>query len=255
MRRVEPALCHPDLADHADPTGGRHAFDQDAALTPIFTTLRRGGWRRHRPQSASRPLRPAPDPAFRNRTDPVTRFRNDPLTAPLPVVPAVDHKPVDHVVPAGGYRAGRVDPYAPASFAPPAVSATEDTTWWRSPIAGPRDPDVDRFGRVPAHDPAAYEPAFPGPVSVAAPYDPAAHDAAAYAPGAYEMAAYAPAAYGVAYYEPEYDGDYDDYRDPAYDEPTPYDIPRRHHRFPDPLSYDPVTDSGRHHRRLAPAGW
>jgi hypothetical protein len=249
MRGVEPVF------DHADPTGGRHAFDQDAALTPIFTTLRRGGWRRHRlqsvspaprPQSVARPLRLVPDPACRNRTDPVTRFRNDPLTAPLPVVPAVDYEPVDHVVPADGYRAGRVDPYAPASFAPPAVSATEDTTWWRSPIAGPRDPDMDRLGRVPAHDPAAYEPAFPGPVSAAAPYDPAAHDAAAYAPAAYE----------VPYYDAEYDGDYHaDYRDPAYDEPTPYDIPRRHHRFPDPLSYDPVTDSGRHHRRLAPAGW
>lgn len=58
---------------------GRHAIDEDAALTPIFHALNRGG-RRGR-QQEPRPARPAdPRPA-----DPVDEFRRDPLTAPIPV--------------------------------------------------------------------------------------------------------------------------------------------------------------------------
>ena len=38
-------LVEPDRADAGD---GRHALDRDAALTPIFTALRRGRWRRPR---------------------------------------------------------------------------------------------------------------------------------------------------------------------------------------------------------------
>jgi hypothetical protein len=43
---------------------GRHAFDEDAILTPIFSAVRRA-------------VRPVPDP--------VDEFRRDPLTAPIPV--------------------------------------------------------------------------------------------------------------------------------------------------------------------------
>ena len=64
-------LVEPDRADAGD---GRHALDRDAALTPIFTALRRGRWRRPqggrlrdcgwRPSRWSAPRRPAdvPDP-------------------------------------------------------------------------------------------------------------------------------------------------------------------------------------------------
>jgi hypothetical protein len=57
--------------------GGRHAFDEDAVLTPIFAALRRGGWRRrqHEPSAATRAA----------ALDPVDEFRRDPLTAPIPV--------------------------------------------------------------------------------------------------------------------------------------------------------------------------
>jgi hypothetical protein len=43
---------------------GRHALDEDAVLTPIFSAVRRE-------------VRPAPDP--------VDVFRRDPLTAPIPI--------------------------------------------------------------------------------------------------------------------------------------------------------------------------
>ena len=44
-------LVEPDRADAVD---GRHALDRDAALTPIFTALRRGRWRRPRGQAGLR---------------------------------------------------------------------------------------------------------------------------------------------------------------------------------------------------------
>ncbi|WP_300018131.1 hypothetical protein [Pseudonocardia sp.] len=52
---------------------GRHAFDEDAALTPIFHALNRGGWRGRQQEPAARPA------------DAVDEFRRDPLTAPIPV--------------------------------------------------------------------------------------------------------------------------------------------------------------------------
>ncbi|MDN5751586.1 MAG: hypothetical protein L0H64_24325 [Pseudonocardia sp.] len=53
---------------------GRHAFDEDAVLTPIFHALNRGGgWRGRQQEAAVRP------------TDEVDRFRRDPLTAPIPI--------------------------------------------------------------------------------------------------------------------------------------------------------------------------
>lgn len=58
---------------------GRHAFDEDALLTPIFHALTSGGWqqRQHEPAAEHR--------LGTRRTDPVDEFRRDPLTAPIPV--------------------------------------------------------------------------------------------------------------------------------------------------------------------------
>ena len=123
--------------DRAEPTDGRHAFDRDAALTPIFTSLRRTSGRRPRGRVGGGSLRVAPEP--------VERFRDDPPTAPIPVVPAL--RALDPY-PTGGYRAASVDPYSPASFAPrqepaePPPSRAEMTAVW---------PRID--------DPAYYSPA------------------------------------------------------------------------------------------------
>ncbi len=175
------------VPDDADPTGGRHVLDRDAALTPIFTTLRRGAWRRSRPRSPGWTLRPVPDP--------VAQFRDDPHTAPIPVVP--------------------VDPYAPASFAtavarlppsPPVATASETTTWWESPIAADRGGPYDRVGHGPG--PSGRGPY--GPTGHGAGYAPAAYDSGAYG-AAYHPAPYDPAPYDPAPY------------DPAPYDPAPYD--------------------------------
>ena len=130
QRSVEP--------DRAEPTDGRHALDRDAALTPIFTALRRGG-RRSRPGAP--PLRLAPEP--------VGRSHADPPTSPIPVIPAL------HALdpyPTGGYAPASVDPYASSGYrwpvergrgdayaaapAPPRVpppSAAETTAEWHLP--------------------------------------------------------------------------------------------------------------------------
>ncbi len=52
---------------------GRHAFDEDAALTPIFHSLNRGGWRGRQQEPPAR------------RADEADEFRRDPLTAPIPI--------------------------------------------------------------------------------------------------------------------------------------------------------------------------
>ncbi len=63
------------------PATGRHAFDEDAALTPIFHALTRGGWRSRQHDSATVPATRAA--AFGRDAD--EEFRRDPLTAPIPV--------------------------------------------------------------------------------------------------------------------------------------------------------------------------
>ena len=161
--------------DRAEPTDGRHAFDRDAALTPIFTALRRGG--RRRPRTGAPPLRLAPEP--------LEHPRADPPTSPIPVVPAL------HALdpyPTGGYSStsvdqnryprevaarGAVDPHAAAPFAP-------------RPVAPPPLPSETTAVWHPSADPMAYLPVTP-PLM--------------------------------------------------------------------PPVTSPVTDTGRHHRRLAPAGW
>jgi hypothetical protein len=57
-----------------DLSPGRHAFQEDAALTPIFHALARGGVPQRR-----RPSAPAAT------VDPVDAFHQDPLGAPIPV--------------------------------------------------------------------------------------------------------------------------------------------------------------------------
>ena len=92
-------LVEPDRADAGD---GRHALDRDAALTPIFTALRRGRWRRPRGQASG--LRLAPEPVERH---------DGPPTSPIPVVPAL------HALdpyPTGGYHAASVDPAGSGAF-------------------------------------------------------------------------------------------------------------------------------------------
>jgi hypothetical protein len=56
------------------PAAGRHAYNEDAALTPIFHALTRGGWRgrQHEPAASS------------YVADRVDEFERDPLTAPIP---------------------------------------------------------------------------------------------------------------------------------------------------------------------------
>jgi len=73
------ATRYPNIDDDWGPAAGRHAYNEDAALTPIFHALTRGGWRsrQHEPSSAART--PDARPA-----DAVDRFRRDPLTAPIP---------------------------------------------------------------------------------------------------------------------------------------------------------------------------
>jgi hypothetical protein len=218
--------------DQADPTGGRHAFDAEAALTPIFTTLRRGDWRADpepafRQAPPHRPLRTVPDQ--------VERFRDDPWTAPIPVVPPL------HAVPDGGYGAG------PSAAVPP-PSDLETTMSWRvvdAPVAPPAVHDLPavhdsrwdeaadaghRFGG-PRYDPPAY-----GPTGYDQGYEPAA-----YGPPVYPRAGHDPAVYDLAPYEPY---------EPAARGRRSYD-PNGY----DPAGYNPVRDTGRHHVRLAPAGW
>jgi hypothetical protein len=73
------ATRYPTPEDDSRSTTGRHAFNEDAVLTPIFHALTRGGWRsrQHEPAAQSLPSRPV--------ADPVDEFRRDPLTAPIPV--------------------------------------------------------------------------------------------------------------------------------------------------------------------------
>jgi hypothetical protein len=65
------------------PRAGRHAFDEDAAETPIFHALTTGAWRSRRP--AEQPVPAARPPAARRPgPDAVEAFRRDPLTMPIP---------------------------------------------------------------------------------------------------------------------------------------------------------------------------
>jgi hypothetical protein len=69
------ATRYPNADEDWEPAGGRHAYNEEAALTPIFHALTRGGWR-------GRQHEPAAPPRV---ADPVDAFRRDPLTAPIPI--------------------------------------------------------------------------------------------------------------------------------------------------------------------------
>jgi hypothetical protein len=69
------ATRYPSAEEDWGPAEGRHAYDEEAALTPIFHALTRGGWRRRQHEPAAPP----------SAADPVDEFRRDPLTAPIPV--------------------------------------------------------------------------------------------------------------------------------------------------------------------------
>jgi hypothetical protein len=69
------ATRYPNIDEEWGPAVGRHAYNEDAALTPIFHALTRGGWR-SRQQEATPAARPA---------EPVDQFDRDPLAAPIPV--------------------------------------------------------------------------------------------------------------------------------------------------------------------------
>lgn len=79
MSDLVTATRYATTDDEWSETPGRHAFNEDAVLTPIFHALTRGGWRsrQHEPAASQRPPQAT--------SDPVDAFRRDPLTAPIPV--------------------------------------------------------------------------------------------------------------------------------------------------------------------------
>jgi hypothetical protein len=68
------ATRYPNADEDWGPAGGRHAYNEDAALTPIFHALTRGDRRSRRYEPAAPP----------RTADPMDEFRRDPLTAPIP---------------------------------------------------------------------------------------------------------------------------------------------------------------------------
>ncbi len=288
-----PTRWDPSAADDADPTGGRHVLDQDAALTPIFTALRRGEWRRPRPARPARPPRPPAARPLRSVPDPDRsrdRSWDGPPTGPIPVVPPL------HVV----------DPWSPGSFAAPvspsAPLPTEVTTWW-SPADG-RDPGRGAdaaLGRVSGHRPDPYAPPShdradhgtydPGPGSGSSDrgfhdpqfHDPGSSDSRSYDSGFHDAVPYDSGSHDSRFHDSGFhdsrsgDPRFNDWRsrDPRFHEAgfhgrgfhdsrihdsgsydAPSGDPRFHARaFSGGRYRDPVSDTGRHHRRLAPAGW
>ena len=119
---MSPATRYSTTDDDWNPATGRHAFDEDAVLTPIFHALTRGGWRSRQHEPAAPAVPPLPPlPAPPRAPDPVDAFRRDPLTAPYPDSGSrarrhPRHAPLRRRVPrgAGGKtRAGRPGPAPP----------------------------------------------------------------------------------------------------------------------------------------------
>ena len=91
------ATRYPNAEDDWRPATatGRHAYNEDAAETPIFHALSSGAWRSHEPSAQPARANPAPRSApsstpsargsqRRATPDPVEAFRRDPLTMPIP---------------------------------------------------------------------------------------------------------------------------------------------------------------------------
>lgn len=85
---------------------GRHAVDEDAALTPIFHALARAGWGSRAEHVGSRDAAVvATVVAVPAEADPVEAFHRDPLAAPLPASgPVEDGESRVTERPAGGRR-------------------------------------------------------------------------------------------------------------------------------------------------------
>lgn len=313
------------VGDDPDPTGGRHAYDHEAALTPIFTMLRR---------RAPRP--PVRDPRRDDRSRP-DRFRGDPPTAEFPVVAPPSptetttwwRSPVgfpahrsgvgpfeaerDGAGPCGAgpyggepygaepYEVGRYDvtpfdvqPYddVPSETGPYGVAPFDTASCDTGPFAvvpfGAEPYDADRYGA----DPYGADPCDTGPFAVvsfgAEPYDAERYDAERYDAEPYDAGPFAgdpygadplatgrpdPGPFGTGPFDTE---PFDTGLMEAVRANTPFDAPAAHEtavglvlpfgprpersspsggRRRDSTRYDPVTDTGRHHRRLAPAGW
>jgi hypothetical protein len=82
------ATRYPNADEEWGPASGRHAYNEDAALTPIFHALTRGGWR-GRQQEPAYPADHQADHRADHQVEPVDEFDRDPLTAPIPVEPPV----------------------------------------------------------------------------------------------------------------------------------------------------------------------
>jgi len=227
-------LVEPDRADAGD---GRHALDRDAALTPIFTALRRGRWRRPRAQASG--LRLAPEP--------VERHPDGPPTSPIPVVPAL-HSLDPYAT--GGYHAASVDPAGSGAFRgvdPHASGGFRGA----EPQASGRFREVEPYASSGFRWPVVAPSASGGHRAVSADLhtwgvEPPAHAAAGGASGElhrthgngasvdpFDPGSFAPRAAPPSRTETT-----------AVWSPGDYSMPPQQ-----------VTDTGRHHRRLAPAGW
>ena len=213
-------LVEPDRADAID---GRHALDRDAALTPIFTALRRGRWRRPRGQAGASGLR-------------LERRHDGPPTSPIPVVPAL------HALdpyPTGGYHAASVDPAGSGGFRGVDTHASGGfrevepyaSSGFRWPVVAPSasgghravSADLHTWGGEPRAQGAAGGASgemhrTQGRGASVDPFDPGSFAPHAAPPSRTET---------TAVWSP---GDYS-------------------------MPPQQVTDTGRHHRRLAPAGW
>ncbi|HEX5811515.1 MAG TPA: hypothetical protein VFY38_05415 [Pseudonocardia sp.] len=221
-------LVEPDRADAID---GRHALDRDAALTPIFTALRRGRWRRPRGQAGGPGLRLAPEP--------VERRHDGPPTAPIPVVPAL------HALdpyPTGGYGAATVDPSASGGFrgVDPAASGgfrgvePYASSGFRWPVVEPSASGGHRAAPVDLHT---------GGQRVV---DPRAQGASG------ELHRMRSRGASVDPFDP---GSFVPRADPAAPPPSRTETTAMWSPGDYSMAHQQVTDTGRHHRRLAPAGW
>lgn len=95
------ATRYPNADEEWGPASGRHAYNEDAALTPIFHALTRGGWRGRQQEPAY-----SADPQADHQAEPVDEFDRDPLTAPIPVRPPASTRRRRELPETGRHRRG-----------------------------------------------------------------------------------------------------------------------------------------------------
>ena len=224
-------LVEPDRADAGD---GRHALDRDAALTPIFTALRRGRWRRPRGQASG--LRLAPEPVERATTArrrPRSRSSRPCTRSTRTRRAATTQRPSTRLGRAVSGRstrtrravsAARSSPHASGGFHEVEPYASSGFRW---PVVAPSasgghravSADLHTWGGEPRAQGASGElHRTHGNGASVDPFDPGSFAPRAAPPSRTET---------TAVWSP---GDYS-------------------------MPPQQVTDTGRHHRRLAPAGW